>query len=538
MSNTLGFEVILVLLAVMAALALLAGRLRIPYPILFVLGGLLLALIPAIPAVSIPPALIFLIFLPPLLYDTGVFISPRDLRRNAGPIALLAVGLVIVTMAAVALVAHLVAGLAWAPAFVLGATVSSTDPTVVSALAEHVQLPRRVLAIIEGEGLFNDACGLVLFRIALAAVVTGAFSPVLAVPSFIITAAGGLALGWGIGWVAGRIRRSVENPQIEITLSLLTPYAAWIPAEALGVSGVLAVVAAGIYIGQESLPELSSLIRLRGEGFWRVLTFVLEGLLFILTGFELRNVRGALGPLAGESWLALVWAALAVTLAVVVVRIVWVFATAYFSHGLQRIITEAGESRRWRDVALVAWSGMRGSDALVPALALPLATASGASFPGRGLLIFLTFAVILLTLCGQGLTLPLLVRRFGAVGDAREAATAEAKAEAVEDSRARQNILQTALAQLDHLAAQTRAPDWAVDDLRADLRHRLRDVRGPVSEQHQQMDAAAENLLRRLLMLKRQTALRLRDEGAIDDDVLRDIERELDLEEVELDEMP
>lgn len=538
MSDTLGFDVILVLLAVMVALALLAGRLRIPYPILFVLGGLLLALLPAIPAVSIPPALIFLIFLPPLLYDTSVFTSPRDLRRNARPIALLAVGLVAVTMVAVALVAHCVAGLAWAPAFVLGATVSSTDPTVVSALAEHVPLPRRVLAIIEGEGLFNDASGLVLFRIAVAAVVTGAFSPVLALPSFVITAAGGLALGWGIGWLAGHIRRAIENPQIEITLSLLTPYAAWIPAEALGVSGVLAVVAAGIYIGQEGLPEFSSLIRLRGEGFWRVLTFVLEGLLFILTGFELRNVRSVIGPLASASWLSLVWTALAVTLTVVVVRIVWVFATAYFSRGLQRIMTETGESPRWRDVALVAWSGMRGGDALVPALALPLATATGASFPGRGLLIFLTFAVILLTLCGQGLTLPLLVRRFGPLNDRAEAASAEAKAEAGEERRARQRILQTALARLNQLAAQTHAPDWAVEDLRADLRHRLRDVSVPVSEQHQQQDEAAENLLRRLLALKRETALRLRNEGAIDDDVLHDIQRELDLEEVELDEMP
>lgn len=537
MNETLGFEVVLGLLAVMAALATVARRLRIPYPILFVLGGLVLALIPAIPVVSIPPSLIFLIFLPPLLYDASVFISPRDLRRNLGPIALLAVGLVVVTMAAVGLVAHLVAGLAWAPAFVLGAVVSSTDPTVVAAIAEHVRLPRRVLAIIEGEGLFNDASGLVLYRIALAAVVSGAFSPLTAVPSFVITAAGGIAIGWAVGWATRRIRRPIANPQVEITISLLTPYAAWIPAEALGVSGVLAVVAAGIYIGQESLPELSPLIRLRGKAFWQVLTFLLEGLLFILVGSELRNVISALGPLHKGAWLAFVWPALAVTLTVVVLRIVWVFGMAYLSRGLQRILTEVNANRRWRDVALVAWSGMRGGDALVPALALPLATAGGAAFPGRGLLIFLTFAVILLTLCGQGLTLTMLVRRLGE-GDAAAEIRAETTAEAGEEASARQAILRTALAQLDGLAAQTHAPAWAVDDLRTDLRHRLRDVSGPVSQEHRERDAAAEELLRRVLALKRETALRLRDQGAIDDDVLRDIERVLDLEEVELEEAP
>jgi monovalent cation/hydrogen antiporter len=518
----------LVLAALLVAVALLliaAQFVRVPYPILLVLGGLGLSLVPGIPTVELPPDLVLVAVLPPLLYGLAFFTSLRDLRENVGPISLLAFGLVLTTVLAVATVAHMmIPDLGWAGAFVLGAIVSPTDPTAATAIAERLGLPRRLVSLIEGESLVNDGTALVAYKFAVAAVLTGSFSLADAAGSFVWNVIGGVAIGLGVGYLIRQLRRRLDDPPIEITISLLSGYFAYLPAQAAGVSGVLAAVTVGLYMGWHT-PELTTAqTRLQGIAVWEILFFVLNSLLFALIGLQL---PGILDALSGRSTVTLIGYAALVTAAVIAARFVWVFPGTYvtaFMRRKGRQIPNPGKS-----ATVLAWSGMRGAVSLAAALALPLTTDAGRPFPNRPLVIFLTFGVILGTLVIQGLSLPAVVQLLGLEDDGR----AEK-----EESKARLYAAEAALARLEELADE----DW----VREDTLERLRGLFGFRRERFRsrfdpETDGAVEDrsvafqrLMRELLDAERQAVLELRRNRRIDDDVMRRVIRDLDLEEARL----
>src|SRR5205823_6649574 len=316
------------LLVAIVALTAVATRLRLPYVILLVLGGLALGFVPGLPDVKLDPELVLFLFLPPLIYSSAWLTSWREFRANLRPIFLLSVGLVLVTTTVVAVVAHALIGLPWLVAFVLGAVVSPTDAVAASATAQSIGLPRRLVTVIEGESMVNDATGLVVYRFAVAAVVTGGFSLAQASLQFALVSAGGLLIGLVVGWPVAWLHRHLDNAPIEIAITLLTPFAAYLLAEAIGGSGVLAVMAAGLYLSRQSSRFFSSNTRLQANAVWNVLVFLLNGFVFLLIGLQLRSI---LQTIAGHALLTLIWQALLISLAVITVRFAWVFPAAYVS---------------------------------------------------------------------------------------------------------------------------------------------------------------------------------------------------------------
>jgi CPA1 family monovalent cation:H+ antiporter len=526
---TFSTEESLVLAAILVAVALLlivAQLVRIPYPILLVVGGLGLSFVPGIPEIQLPPDLVLIAVLPPLLYGTAFFTSLRDLRENAGAISLLAVGLVLTTMLVVAAVAHfLIADLSWHGAFVLGAVVSPTDPTAASAIAERLGLPRRIVALIEGESLVNDGTALVAYKFAVVAVVTGTFSLADAAGDFVLNVVGGIAIGLGIGFLIRQVRLRLHDPPLEITISLLSGFFAYLPAQAAGVSGVLAAVTVGIYMGWHT-PELTSAqTRLQGIAVWEIVFFVLNALLFALIGLQLPRILDAL---SGRSTATLIGYAAAVTTAVIAARFLWVVPGTYLTARFRRRrrpIQEPGKA-----AILLGWSGMRGAVSLAAALALPLTTDAGQPFPNRPLIIFLTFGVIFGTLVLQGLTLPAVVKTLG-IED-------EGRAEK-EEAKARLYAAEAALARLEELAEE----DWVREDTLERLRglfgfrrERFRSRFDPESDGAiEERSAAFQRLIRELLDAERNAVFELRRNGRIDDAVMRRVVRDLDLEEARLD---
>ena len=514
------------LLVAVAALLIAAGVVRVPYPILLVLGGLGLSFVPGIPEIQLAPDLVLIAVLPPLLYGAAFFTSLRDLRENAGAISLLAVGLVLTTMLAVAAVAHFfIPDLSWQGAFVLGALVSPTDPTAAAAIGERLGLPRRIVALVEGESLVNDGTALVAYKFAVAAVVTGSFSLAHAAGSFVLNVVGGIAIGLAIGFVIRQLRRRLDDPPLEITISLLSGYFAYLPAQAAGVSGVLAAVTVGVYMGWHT-PELTSAqTRLQGIAVWEILFFVLNALLFALIGLQLPAI---LDSLSGRSTGTLIGYAALVTAAVIAARFLWVVPGTYLTARFRqrtRPIQEPGKAS-----ILLSWSGMRGAVSLAAALALPLTTDAGDAFPNRALIIFLTFGVILGTLVLQGLTLPAVVKALGLED--------EGLAEK-EESKARLYAAEAALARLEELADE----DW----VREDTLERMRGLFGFRRERFRSRfdpdsDGAVEDrsidfqrLMRELLDAEREAVFELRRSRRIDDAVMRRVVRDLDLEEARLD---
>src|SRR5882672_7400938 len=373
-------EVVLGLLAAVAALALLARKLPIPYPILLVFGGLFLAVIPGVPHVRLDPELVFIFFLPPLLYPAALFTPWRDFHANLRPILLLAVGLVLFTTVTVGLLAHyFIPDFPLAAGFVLGAIISPPDAIAATAIAERLRVPRRIVTILEGESLVNDATALVAFRFAVAAVVTGSFSLAHASGRFFIVGIGGILAGLVVGFLTVWIQKQIDDPPVEITISLLTPFAAYLPAEQLGVSGVLAVVTTGLYHGWR-IPEFTSFrTRLQGGPVWQMVEFLLNGFIFLLIGLQLPEV---LSRLSGQSIPRLLLYATEISVAVIVIRILWVFPATYLPRLLFKSIRERDPHPKWQNVAIVAWTGMRGVVSLAAALALPLTIQGGAPFPG------------------------------------------------------------------------------------------------------------------------------------------------------------
>ena len=514
------------ILAAAAALLAIAELIRIPYPIPLVLGGLALGFVPGMPPIELPPDIVLVAVLPPLLYGAAFFSPLRELRANARPIGLLAIGLVLTTTVAVAAVAHAaIPGLGWPTAFVLGALVSPTDPTAATAIAERLGLPRRLVALVEGESLVNDGTALVAYRFAVAAVVTGSFSLAAASGRFVLNIAGGIAVGLAVGFVIREVRRRLDNPPVEITISILSGYFAYLPAEAIGVSGVLSAVTVGIYMGWHT-PELTTAqTRLQGVAVWEILFFLLNAFLFTIIGLQLPVI---LDGLAGYSTATLVWYAVLVATTVVAARFAWIFATAQ----LPRLL---GRRRReppmpWQPSVVLAWSGMRGAVSLAAALALPLTTDAGTHFPNRELIVFLTFAVILATVVVQGLTLPHLISLLDLEDDSR--------LEAKEDTKARIHAADAALARLEELVDE----EW----VREDTAERLRGLYGYRRSRFQarfdgdddggieQRSTDYQRLLRELIQAERAAVRALRRDRRISDEVMRRVERDLDLEEARL----
>ena len=357
------------LLAAVAALLAIAPRLRVPYPILLVLGGLALGVIPGIPELELEPELVLFAVLPPLLYSAAFFTSLRDLRATMRPIGLLAVGLVVMTTVGVAIVAHeVIEGLTWPAAFVLGAIVSPTDPIAATAIARRLGVPRKLVTIVEGESLVNDGTGLVLYRVAVAAAVTGTFSAYETAGLFVIAVVGGVAVGLAVGWIVREVRRRLDNPPAEITISLMTGYFAFIPAELLGVSAVLAAVSAGIYLGWHT-PELTSAqVRLQGLGVWEIVQYLLNALLFVLIGLQLPIVLDGLDDISSARLIAY---AARVSGAVIALRFLFVFVVMDLPKRM------GGRPSSWQGAVFISWAGMRGAVSLAAALAIPLTTDAG-----------------------------------------------------------------------------------------------------------------------------------------------------------------
>jgi len=518
---------ILGLLVAFTALLAAAPRLHVPYPILLVLGGLGLGLVPGMPTIQVPPEFVLVGILPPLLYSAAFFTSLRDLRTYRRAIGLLSIGLVVSTTIGVAVVAHaLVDGLTWASAFVLGAIVSPTDPIAATSVARRLGIPRRIVAIAEGESLVNDGSSLVIYKFAVAAVLTGSVSAMAASLSFVWTVVGGVGIGLAVGYVIRQVRRRLDNPPVEITIALMTGYFAFIPASLAGASGVLAVVAAGVYVGWHT-PELTTVeTRLQGDAFWEILTFLLNGLLFVLVGLSLPAVLDALG---GRLTTALLWQAVAVFLAVVVLRYLWIFPATYVVRWAFPRIRARDPYPPWQHTTLLGWMGMRGAVSLAAALAIPI-HADGAPFPGRDSIIFLTFAVILGTLVVQGLTLPAMVRLLGLEDDG----TGER-----EEVKARIHAANAALARIDELIEE----DWVRGETAERLRRLYQFRRNRFTERYtgdgdgaiEEQSASYQQLLHALLQAERQAVYELRRDGVIGDDAMRAVSRELDLEEARLD---
>lgn len=520
-------EIFVGMLLAVAALALLARKLHIPYPILFVIGGLLLALIPEVPRVHLNPDLVFLFFLPPLLFPAALFTSWRDFRANLRPISLLAVGLVLMTTVVIALLVHRFMDVPLAAGFVLGAIISPPDAVAAAAIAERLKVPQRIVTILEGESLVNDASALVTYRFAVAAVVTGVFSLGHASWKFFVVGAGGILFGLFIGWLAEQFHRRVVDPPIEITVSLLTPFAAYLPAEHLGVSGVLAVVTAGLYLGWR-LPEITDFqTRLDSRPVWDTVEFVLNGFVFILIGLQLPDVlHAALGKRLSNGQLVL--DAVFTSLAVIIVRILWVFPATYLPR-LFKHIRSQDPYPSWRHVAIVAWTGMRGVVSLAAAMALPLTTHDGSPFPDRDLIVFLAFVVILATLVLQGLSLPPLIHLLKIEeDDSREK----------EEREARLAANKAALARLGELATVDSAKTDAGKRLRVEYEDRIRQLQAakPDHVRHhlRLFSNEYEALSRDTLNVERRTILQLRNEQVINDEVLRRIQKDIDLAEARL----
>lgn len=534
-------ELVLALLVVVTALTPIARVLRVPYPILLVLGGLILALLPIVPNIPLDPELVFLLFLPPLLYFAAFTTSIRDFRVLLRPILSLAVGLVLATTVVVAVLLHmLLPELGWPVAFAFGAIVSPPDAVAAAAVFRGLGVPQRMVTLLEGESLINDATALVTYRVALGATAV-AFSAGEIAIRFVVVGVGGALVGLAVAMFVGWLRGRLDDPPVEIALSLLTPFAAYIPAERLGLSGVLSAVAAGLYIGWRAPYIMSPDVRLRGRAVWEMVVFILNGLVFILIGLQLSTILPALASLTQlPSMLSVVGLGLLLSLAVIIVRLAWVFLDAYlrwwffklWPWSLRRSRSEQ-LAPNWRETFVVGWAGMRGVVSLAAVLTLPEAT------PERELLIFLTFFVILVTLVGQGLTLPWLIRALKVGVDARAAA--------YQELLARRATTEAAMARIEQLKEEWPTHLPLIDTLRSQYTHRashLGDVPGAGSEGLDGFDGVEgvdqelleHHLIRRAVIdAERAAVLELRERGEIDDEVWRQIQQDIDLEELRMD---
>jgi monovalent cation/hydrogen antiporter len=519
-------EAVVLLLGAVLLLMAVARRLLVPYPIFLVLGGLILGFVPGVPAVRLDPELVFLIFLPPILWSAAYFTSFRDFQANLRPITLLAVGLVVATTAAVAAVAHaIVPGLPWPAAFALGAIVSPPDAVAATAVARRLRIPRRVITILEGESLVNDAAALVLYRAAVAATVTGAFVARETLVQFVLAAAGGVAIGLAIGLLTREALHHAEDSLVETAITLLAPYAAWIAAERMHASAVLACVAGGLYVRRGFSAAVPPTTRIQSRAVWELLVFVLNGVIFVLIGLQLRAIRDE-GLIENPARLVVYGAVISAV--AIAIRLLWVPLAAVIPRLVSPALRRRDPLPPWPSIFLLAWTGMRGIVSLAAALALPLTTAAGTPFPARDEIVVLTFAVILATLVLQGLTLGPLIRWLRLADDA----TLE-----LEEARARQEAARAALARLDDLAqgpAASREDIGQMQTLYTQRVQRASSIDPGAGAEAARAQAARRRLRHETLSAERRALIALRDQGVISDDVLHRLEQELDIEAIRI----
>src|SRR5215831_11140994 len=524
---TATIQILLVLLAVLVAAALIARRLNTAPSILLVLAGVVLALIPGLPPIELAPEFVLLVILPPLIYSAGVSMSWREFRFNLRPISLLAFGCVVFTTCAVAAAAYYVLGLPWAVGFLIGAIVAPPDVVAPLAIARPLGLPHRLLVVLEGEGLANDATALILYRFAVVAISTGTFSFPQAAGTFAAIVVGEIAWGIGIGWLSLHARRLARDPHVEIVLSLMTPYIAyWVP-EHFGGSGVLATVATGLYVSWNGPLLISSATRLQGVFFWDLIIYVIEGFVFLITGLQARTLVEKAQTLSVLSELVV---AIAVTTAIIIVaRFIWVYPATYLPRWLSPSLRKRDPAPPWNWTFVIAFTGVRGVVSLAAALAIPLTLANGAPFPHRDLILFITFGVIILTLVGLGLLLPAVIRWLK-LGHDRET---EEEEEYARELAARHEAMEAALHQVEEDA---RARGLSEDMLAlARARHETRSQQFPRTVD-EGWDAArlGTHVRMDLITAERDYINRLLREGKITDETRRKIERELDLEEASI----
>jgi monovalent cation/hydrogen antiporter len=526
--------VILLLLIMVAVFAVLAHKLKVPYPIVLVLGGLAISFVPHVPHIPLEPSLVFLIFLPPLLYSSAWLASWRDFRRNLGVIGLLAFGLVAFTVWGVAEFSdRFITALDWKAGFLLGAVVSTTDAIAATSIARAVGLPRRIVDILEGESLINDATGLLALEIGLSIIVRGQMPSVKEdLVRLVYLVVGGIGIGLVIGIVVSWIERFIDDGPVELVVSVVVPYAAYLAGEEIRASGVLAVVACGLYMSRQSATFFSPSVRIQVIGAWKALTFVLNGIVFVLIGLQMPYVMAAIHGQYGLATLLEYGAIFSVVL--IVLRMVWVYPAAKIASLVSRK-KRYEETLNSREIFVIGWTGMRGVLALAAAISVPETLANGQPFGPRNLIVFLAFCVILVTLVLQGLSLPPLIRALGLAGETGMEP---------EERYARKVALREALEFLEEKRRERgEESSHAYDDLIDKYEHRLADIDekvpsqgGNKKETYRQMLALADEAVK----AERRTIIRLRDEGLISDDVLRTMEREMDLEETrfQANEMP
>ncbi len=522
-------QILLFLLIAIAAVGVVAKRSNIPAAILLVLTGVLLALVPGLPAVRLAPELVLLVVLPPLIYSSAVAMSWREFRFNLRPISLLAIGCVLFTTVTAAAATHWLLGFSWPVGFVLGAIVSPPDPVAPLAIARRMQLPKRILVILEGEGLANDATALILYRFAVVAVSSGAFSLGRATGEFAVIIAAELLWGIAVGWLMLRVRRWVADAQIEILLSILTPYIAYWPPQHLGGSGVLATVVAGLYVSWNGFSIISSATRLQGVFFWDVLVYLIEGIVFLMTGLQARTLIMGLGS---YSLSALAGSAAVVSIVVIVTRFVWMFPATYLPRWLIPRIARKDPSPPWQWPFVLGFTGVRGIVSLAAALAIPLTIDNGRPFPDRDLILFLAFSVILVTLVGQGSLLPAVIRVLGLA----KAGERELQIDRTEELLARRQAINSAIERLERLAVERALPDDLVQRVRTRHRERLGHFEQATEQGRSPGDLTPPFGEIELLLLaaERERINELYRRGTLKDEARRRLERELDLREANL----
>ena len=522
--------VFLLLLVFVAVFAGLARPLKVPYPILLVVAGLVLTFVPGMPRIGLDPNVVFLVFLPPLLYSAAWTLSWREFQRNFASIAMLAVGLVFFTVVGLGMAAgSLLPGFDWRSGVLLGAVVAATDAIAATSIARRVGLPQRIVDILEAESLVNDGTGLLALQFGLLMLVTGRTPSVIeGAGRLLFLTGGGVAVGLVIGAVVAWFERWVDDGPIEIVISILVPYAAYLLGDRAHVSGVMAVIACSMYMSRKSPEYMSPQVRLQTAAVWDALTFMLNGIVFVLIGLQLPYVMGQIG---GLSRMALLEYGVGFSVVMIAVRMVWVYGETYLAYGVRRWLNEGAVERPdVRSVFVIGWGGMRGVLSLAAAVSLPYVLPDGRVFAQRSMIIYLAFCLIVATLVMQGLTLPWLIRRLGLAGAGHGNA---------EEQEARRVILREGLVHLGRrrskLLSQTGDKEQAamLGELMAVYQRRLDAM--PL-EREQQEQGLVDQTLRReailsVLQAERETLLRLRDEGQIDDEVMRTLQRELDLEE-------
>ena len=521
------FQIFLILLAVLAGASLLARRVNVAPAILLLLTGVVLAFVPGMPTLELPPELVLLVVLPPLIYSASVAMSWREFKRNLRPIIMLSVGCVIFTACAVAAATHYLIGLPWNVGFLLGAIVAPPDVVAPLAIARKLGMPRRILVILEGEGLANDATALILYRFAVVAISTGAFSLPKATGTFVSIVAGEALFGAAVGWLSLRARHRARDPQIEITLSLITPYVAyWIP-EHFGGSGVIATVACGLYMSWNGPLLISSATRLQGIFFWDLVIFLIEGSLFLLTGFQMRSLYENSKAFPLNEILS---STALVAVIIIVARFAWVYPASYLPLLLSKRLRARNPWPSWRTTFVIAFTGVRGAVSLAAALALPFVLPDGQSFPYRDLILFVSFGVIFITLVGVGLGLPPVVRRLGV----NDVGRAESIAEHESEIAARREALGAALKSLDAITDDRELSDEVVKLLRARHETRADQLPDSLNPDAHDVSAAGTALTRELISAERKFIHVMLRDGKITDEIRRRIERDLDLEEASL----